>query len=578
LSLPNLAAFFVPHKRYKLRTHMITQLRNYFSLFAIVLFASTQSHAQTQPNNASFETPALSNNGTLASPVGASWTFAGNAGLVRAATGQFVGSQYAYLSNSGTTASRGSATQMVNFPTAGQFHLRFLAGRNNATANSVGVSVGGAVVDVGVSPRNRGTATLESWWTQPFTIAAPGNYEIKFEQTSTTSGSIVYLDQVTVGSLPNTFQNGSFESVTAISGAPSSFQAPGWTIPSTGAYSYARTGTAGTGVAGAYVLRLSPSAPVSTTVNSVGGTYSISYRGVGETSDCSIQVASVVGATVTLLATLRTLATSDYLPYTSASFSLPSGTTELRFSTDVCVSRIDSLILNRAGPTFTNDSFEVPALPISVPGGASQGEISINPAGTSWTFTSSQANPTMGIKTNPDSTTWPGALKTNFGVQHAHFGTATIAKMAQSVSLPAGTYIAVAQLGGFNVNVGVSSGGGIASLPMRADGNGFSELFSEPFTVAAGGTTEIAFHATAASNSSVAIDTPRIVQIGGNLLPATSIALRVNGLTAPPTIATGSTLEVVATASDADGLARLRVLRNGVALAPENTAVAPFRQ
>jgi hypothetical protein len=192
------------------------------AIFVIsALFFASQTCAQTQPTNASFETP-LRGAGQYANPTDSNWSFSGASGIVSNAggAGAHHGVHFAYLKGSSSAASRGRVSQVLNFPAAGLYQLRFLAGGNGTLA----ASVGGAVVGNTLRMRLSTGYNVESWWTQPFTISAAGSYEIAFSQESAVDTDSIWIDNVIVASSPLAVTNASFEQFDA-AGIPN-----GWTV------------------------------------------------------------------------------------------------------------------------------------------------------------------------------------------------------------------------------------------------------------------------------------------------------------------------------------------------------------
>jgi Bacterial Ig domain/Salmonella virulence plasmid 65kDa B protein len=519
-----------------------------FVLFLFVVLGMAVVQAQTQFVNASFETPARGF-GSYANPTDSVWTFSGASG-VRSNVGQTLhghhGVQVAYLSGAATAAARGRVSQTVNFATPGLYQLRFLAGGGG----SLSVSVGGVVVDT-IRVRLNFPDT-ESWWTQPFTIATAGNYEIAFAQE--TNPATAAVDNVVIVSSPAAITNASFEQYNG-SGVPN-----GWSVTNAIAQP-ASSSTQPT--SGAAWLSFSANGSATTTVTvPAAGVYSVSIRQFGSDT-CGIVVTDVTGGGSTALATLPFASRFHGIggAQTSSSFSLPAGARTLRFSS-ACARRIDSVILNRAGPTFANANFEVPALPAPITNFDVPWQSA--PAGASWTFSGVES----GIQATPGGES--SELEAEVGLQ---FGRVRAAghSISQTVTLDPGTYVLVAQIAIGDIQLRVNG----AALPtiMKAGGTRLVERSSDPFVVTQAGAFTISLEP--GSSGSFAVDLPRLLKIAGLSPPTTALALRVDGSLAPSTVPPGGTLEATATATDPDGLQRIRVLRNGVALAPENTAVSP---
>ena len=530
--------------------------------------------AQVQPLNASFETPALAISGRQANPSGATWTFVGTAGIEALASsnngGGYVDTQMGYLSAAGA-GTRGKINQTLTFGAAGIYQLRFMAGRIGA-ANPLIVSVGGVAIGANISPRALGVAgspELESWWSEPFTISSAGNYAVQIEvsdnsKSKIANGDVQYIDQVVVAQLPFALPNASFE----VAG-PSN-----WTLAGT-----AGIEAAGAGAVGNNVLRIrstgSGGSATSDPMAVIAGRYSLSLRIARREATpaaCSLNLVQV--DTGAVLAVIPPAESTAFVPYTTSSFDLAAG--NLRFQLiDQCsgsegTSAVDALVFNFAGPSLTNASFAVPAL--SAPATTTDVPRSNNPAGSSWTYTGVAA----GIQRNGGAAV-VAEPRTIIGNQ---FGDVigNPGSISQSVALTAGTYVLLtrASAGPFTVSVNGSAIPGLlrGSTQSVSTSNGFTfgEVMSAPFTLSATANVSVAFNSPGAGFS---IQEPRVVRLDRNTPPTASIALQLDGTAAPAVAAPGGTLTVTATASDADGLQRIRALRNGVPLAPESTAVAP---
>lgn len=554
---------------------------------AFTAFAAGSALGQSQPTNASFELPAYTAAGRNALPTTATWTFTGTAGIERFSvndtgvgtfnTGGLNGLQAAYLSSTGTAGSLGTVSQNITFPAAGTYQLRFMAGRVGV-ANALRISVNGVVVDADITPRLGGSTTtrqLESWWTVPFTVATSGNHLVSFSATNTAAtlagGSVLWLDQVTLAAVPVVLPNASFETVGA-----------GWTLAS-GATNAAIT-TPGT--SGGRALRSSGASQfnyfaTSTAVTVPAGRYSLSLRLARTDPNAAACSTALTGtyAGGSTLAVIPAPRETELTAFTTASFNLPAGTYSLRLA-GMCTGTgspvlFDSLVLNSAGPDFVNTDFSTPYL------GAATGSIppqQNNPPGATWTFVTDFNDPlnVSGIQGNA-LTTQSNHPRTEFG--GGQFGTVQVATGAirQSVSLDQGVYVVAvrAAYGSFKLSVaGVNQAtfmhGGILQN-QSANGYRFIEVLSEPFTVATAGSVLLGFEGKRFS-----FQYPRLIRLGdANPPPTVSIALKVNTLDVTGPVAAGGALEVKATADDANGLQRIRVLRDGAELSPVSTAVAP---
>ena len=514
-------------------------LRMFLALCAFL--AGTCVDAQTVFANPSFETPARSF-GQYANPTNSGWTFAGSAGIqsmIGSPTGSLHGVHYAYLAGSANSANRGRVSQIINFTTPGNYHLRFLAGGTG----SISVSVGGVVVDA-IKPRYISASTTESWWSQSFTITTSGSYEIAFQQTSTIGNESAFVDNVHVASPGGDIANASFETFDA-SGVPS-----GWTVSNT----VARSAGTSRGVSGSAWLSMNAGGFAITTVNvPMTATYSLSYRAAGSGS-CGLTLIDVTGGGSVVLATLPFSTQSTVTgnsAYTSSSFTLPAGARRLRISSP-CAQTLDSVLLNRAGPSFANANFETPALPAPID--AYETPWLGNPVGASWSFSGAEA----GIQATSGSQGSVLEPNAEVGLQFGRIRAAG-STIAQTVNLEPGVYLLAVQVAVGELQVSIN--GALLPVSVRA-GNWLFERTTSAFDVAQAGAYTFTF--AAGSGGKVAFDLPRIVRLSDLGVPNASLSLRVNGTTAVSPVLPGGTLEATATASDSDGLQRLRVLRNGV--------------
>lgn len=557
------------------------------ALSALVVLASPDSSAQSQPVNASFEVPAVASGSRSATPAGASWTFTGTAGIERLVSspstfsinyGGLVGQQAAYLSNTGTNASLGAMTQTITAPVTGSYQLRFLA-RAAGTSLALRVSVDGTPVDANLTPTPYLT-TFEMWWTAAFSLTA-GNHIVKVEAVAPsgtpTSGDTIHVDQVVVVTNAIALTNSSFEN-----------GGTGWTL-SNGA----NVSSGYYGAAGSQVLVI-PSATTWDTMAETtaqvalpAGTYSVSARlgmaGYGE--PCAINV-QFWGPTITTVG-LKVSRQPNYLaPVTSGAVTLPAGNYTIKLNRACNAGNnanalIDAININSAGAALANASFASPDL------GPLPDQYSIlrqaNPAGASWTFGGADA----GIQSNAG--TYAGTeVRTDDGYQFGDIDTAP-GSFTQSQTVAAGTYVMVAKAARgtfqFTLNgqvVGGSLHGSYVSGPV-GDGAGSSiyayplrEVMSEPFTVASTGVVSFGFNAL----TGFSLQNPRLIRIADNPPPTVNI-------TAPTALA-GKTYAVVhgpgpasvtvnATAADSDGLAAnsLLVRANGTQIGG-TSSVSPF--
>ncbi|HET7773697.1 MAG TPA: SpvB/TcaC N-terminal domain-containing protein, partial [Burkholderiaceae bacterium] len=437
-------------------------------------------------------------------------------------------------------------------------------------------------MDTPIEPRVAGQAgnpQLEQWWTVPFSIAAAGSYEIRFAATKVgatpAAGDYLYLDQVTLLNVPAALVNASFEG------------SGGWTL--SGGASVGSSGSNVAGISGSGLLSLraagASSAGTATTASAVtlaAGTYSLSARvataagGVG----CATTLGYLSAGSFVALAELPApTALGFFETYTTASFTLAAGSYSLRLA-ESCVGsyqpvQLDALSLNYAGPNIGNAGFEVPdlGLPLDSLGRPQKKQ----PSGASWTFGSATAIYGNGGSLVSDRP------RTSSGKQYSRGnGTGSGSSISQALTLEAGSYVLIARAsdGIFKLSVnGIEQPYTLfgPTLLHPAGGTAFAEVQSDPFTVATGGSVTLAL--TGADLLAYHLDQVRILRLSApapvNPPPAVTLALTVNNSPAQATAWAGSTLQASASASDGDGVKRLRVLRNGVALAPESTATAP---
>lgn len=546
------------------------------------LLATGTALGQSQPTNASFESPAYGAAGRNALPTTAMWTFAGTAGIERFSvndtgtgtfnTGGLNGLQAAYLSSTGTVGSLGVVSQNINFPAAGNYQLRFMAGRIG-TVNSIRITVDGVVIDADLTPRVGGSTTtrqLESWWSVPFNVATAGNHIVQFSATNAAatlaSGSVLWLDQVTLSEQPVVLPNASFEAV-----------GTGWTLAS-GATNVALTTP---GASGARALRSSGASQfnyfaTSAAVTVPAGRYSLSLR-MARTDPNTTACATALTGTYaggSTLAVIPAPRETELVAYTTGSFNLPAGTYSLRLNGQ-CPGTwspvvYDSLVLNSAGPDFANTEFSTPYLGAA---SGSQPPWQVNPLGATWTFVGANS----GIQGNATTTTttYP---RTEFGGGQFATVWGTSGGIRQSVSLDQGVYVVAVRAahGSFKLSVaGVNQStfmhGGILQN-QSANGYRFIEAISEPFTVATAGSVLLGFEGTRFS-----FQYPRIIRLGdANPPPTVSLSLTIGGLPVASPVAEGGTLVASATASDPNGLQLIRVLRDGIPLAPVSSALPPL--
>lgn len=553
------------------------------------LTAAAFAWSQSQPLNASFETPALVSVGRQANPSGAGWTFTGTAGVERLAAtqsstvtahGGLVGQQAAYLSHTGTHATAGAMSQTVTVPTAGNYQLRFVARSIGTASLAVRIAIDSGIVEDRLVPRAN-PGRFETWWTAVFNLTA-GTHTIKFEAIVPNGypneGDTIQIDQVTLVSDAIPLTNASFE----------------WGSNFWALWNGASVGGGGPGSSGPNVLHLPEGhsydamAKLTAAVTLPAGNYSVSARmaarSVGETCETFIQFIGPTVASVTLGVSREVY----YLtPVTSNAATLSAGTYTIQVNrgcnwTSNAVTMLDAITINPAGSAFANATFASPDL------GPLADDYSMlrqtNPTGSGWTFTGANA----GIQANAGR--YAGAeVRTDDGRQFADMDTAP-GSLSQSVIVQPGTYILVAMAarGTFQFTMnGLPIGGSlhgsfalgdlydwdsedtVQSYPLR-------EVMSEPFTITAAGPVTFGFNAL----TFFSLQSPRLIRIAKNLPPV----VRITSPTAAPgknyAIAQGPgqvSVAVSATAEDSDGLQvnTLYFTSNDVAVGP-NWSASPF--
>lgn len=529
------------------------------------------SVAQVQPLNASFETPAVASGTRAASPAGSNWTFAGTAGIERFAPtfayygGGFTGDQVAYISATGNAASRGSVAQNVNFPSAGYYVVRFAAGRTGKN-NGVQVSVGSTVVESEIVPNALGNANnpqFESWWTVPFYVGTAGVQEVKFTGTQSVKladGDLVWLDQVTIASAPVALDNSSFENPA------------GWTLGNGASI----TASTKNGKVGGQLLRIPEAGgnALAAAKTFQAGTYALSLRMArtyAGTTPCGVGVYRQTASGFALLTTVPGARTDQLVPYTSLSFDLPAGTYSLYFSTSCAGSSgndWDSLVLTLAAPNFGDPDFTTPD--VGYPATPDDRPLVYQPVGSPWTYSGP-----AGIQGNPGAY-WTNQPVTIRGHQYGYLE-GTFARLDQSLTLTAGTYVLAAQAssGLYKVTINgqvessIARGYSLTNGSSSNPGLDFGEVISAPFTIATSGPVTIGLRG---AGGSTGLQAMRVLRVNtANPPPNVALAMTLNGnaITAP--VPAGVTVRATATASDSDGLSLVRVLRDGTPLSPTST-------
>ena len=232
-----------------------------------ILSLRDAAHASTLANP-SFETVATTT--FTYRPTGASWTFAGNAGIQKTWGNTIApGSQTAFLqtaaaSDAGSNGIDGSISQNVNFVSTGTYTMSFLISQRG-TKGYLPVSVlvdGVPITSVSYTPGNvLGVNLVTPVTTAPFTINTTGTHAVKLVATSAVGLDLEAL----------------IDNVTITKTAPAWLNDQGFQYPSltNAAFAYRPTGTFWTWVGNAGIERNALGAPSAAPdgagINSSGG-------------------------------------------------------------------------------------------------------------------------------------------------------------------------------------------------------------------------------------------------------------------------------------------------------------------
>jgi hypothetical protein len=151
--------------------------------------------------NGSFETPDIPTNSFLYNPTGATWTFAGNSGIIDPPSGFFGppapdGSQYAFLQTGGGSS---SFSQSVTLPSAGTYMLSFFdAGRPPGIFGNTGNLSYQVLLDSTLIGSGMTTTS------QPFTLrtflftANAGTFTLSFFAPSEAGDNTAFFDSIRI--------------------------------------------------------------------------------------------------------------------------------------------------------------------------------------------------------------------------------------------------------------------------------------------------------------------------------------------------------------------------------------------
>ena len=174
-------------------------------MVAAALWLSTLASGQTVANN-SFETPALGTNSFLYNPIGATWSFLGDSGIINSPGEGFFGPpalagvQYAFLQSAGT---QGAFSQTISFTLSGTYRLSYLvAGRSNNGHGAAGDLSYQVLLDSLVIGIDSTTSA------QPFTVrtfdfvASSGSHILSFNAVSSGGDNTAFFDLVAIQIVP----------------------------------------------------------------------------------------------------------------------------------------------------------------------------------------------------------------------------------------------------------------------------------------------------------------------------------------------------------------------------------------
>lgn len=176
-------------------------------MVAAALWLSTLalSFGQTVANF-SFETPTLSLDSFLYNPIGATWSFLGDSGIIHSPGGGFFGPpapdgvQYAFLQSAGT---QGAFSQTISFTLSGTYRLSYwVAGRSNNGHGAAGDLTYQVLLDSLVIGTDSTTSA------QPFTlrtfdfVASSGSHILSFNAASNGGDNTAFFDLVTIQIVP----------------------------------------------------------------------------------------------------------------------------------------------------------------------------------------------------------------------------------------------------------------------------------------------------------------------------------------------------------------------------------------
>ena len=174
---------------------------------AVAIWLSTVALSVGQTvANFSFETPTLSANSFLYNPIGATWSFLGDSGIINSPGEGFFGPpapagvQYAFLQSAGT---QGAFSQTISFTLSGTYRLSYLvAGRSNNGHGAAGDLSYQVLLDSLVIGSDATTSA------QPFTlrtfdfVASSGSHVLSFNAVSSGGDNTAFFDLVTIQIVP----------------------------------------------------------------------------------------------------------------------------------------------------------------------------------------------------------------------------------------------------------------------------------------------------------------------------------------------------------------------------------------
>jgi hypothetical protein len=156
--------------------------------------------------NGSFETPLLSSNTFLYDPVGATWTFLNDSGIINAPGAGFFGplapdgNQYAFLQSANNP---GAFSQSITFSLPGTYQLSYLvAGRSDNGQGAAGNLAYQVLLDSLVIG-NDATATGQPFTIRSFNfVASSGDHTLTFQSVANGADNTAFFDLVAIQPVP----------------------------------------------------------------------------------------------------------------------------------------------------------------------------------------------------------------------------------------------------------------------------------------------------------------------------------------------------------------------------------------